>query len=57
MPVETWLHHIHDMEALRAGRITPKRATAMWIKHWHIGARQLKTYDRMADHQAQQDCA
>ena len=42
----TWVKHIRDMNALRAGEITPEMATAMWIQHWHVGARELEAYDR-----------
>lgn len=42
--VATWKHHIHDMEMLRMGRITPAQATAMWTKNWHTGQRQLHAY-------------
>jgi hypothetical protein len=42
----TWTHHIDDMDAMRAGKITPTQATAMWVHKWHLGARQLSTYDR-----------
>jgi hypothetical protein len=38
--VMTWMHHIHDMNALLAGKISPAQATAMWVKKWQIGARQ-----------------
>ncbi len=48
MALMTWVHHIHDMDALRAGKVTPEQATAMWIKNWKVGAQQLKTYDQKA---------
>jgi hypothetical protein len=41
----TWVHHIDDMDAMRAGKITPAQATSMWVHKWHLGARQLQTYD------------
>jgi hypothetical protein len=43
--VSTWEHHIHDMEMLRTGHITPAQATAAWRKNWKIGAGQLAAYD------------
>lgn len=54
--VATWVHHIHDMNALRAGRITAAQATAMWTQSWHTGAHQLKHYDRRAARALHQDC-
>lgn len=47
--VTTWKHHIMDMEALRAGKITPQHALRMWVMNWHLGVRQLKAYTRISD--------
>jgi hypothetical protein len=44
--VSTWEHHIHDMEMLRMGHITPAQATAAWQKNWKTGEKQLATYDK-----------
>ena len=44
--VSTWEHHIHDMEMLRMGHLTPAQATAAWHKNWKTGEKQLATYDR-----------
>ena len=46
--VTTWEHHIHDMEMLRMGHITPAQATAAWSKNWKTGAGQLAAYDAAA---------
>ena len=46
--VTTWKHHIMDMEALRAGKITPQHALQMWLMNWHLGVRQLHTYSRIS---------
>ncbi|MEO6411041.1 MAG: hypothetical protein ABIO48_00515 [Pedococcus sp.] len=43
--VSTWEHHIHDMEMLRMGHLTPAQATAAWQKNWKTGEKQLATYD------------
>lgn len=43
--VTTWQHHIHDMEMLRMGDITPAQATAMWRRNWHTGQRQLAAFE------------
>jgi hypothetical protein len=43
--VATWEHHIHDMEMLRMGHLTPAQATAAWNKNWRIGAGQLAAYE------------
>lgn len=46
--VTTWEHHVHDMEMLRMGHITPAQATAAWQKDWKTGERQLRAYDKAA---------
>jgi hypothetical protein len=43
---ETWMHHIHDMEALMVGEVTPEQAVATWVDKWRAGQRQIKAYDR-----------
>ncbi|MFC8501684.1 hypothetical protein ACFUC1_04950 [Pedococcus sp. NPDC057267] len=43
--VTTWQHHIHDMEMLRMGEITPAQATAMWQRNWHVGEGQLTAFE------------
>ncbi|GAB3449946.1 hypothetical protein GCM10027517_36870 [Phycicoccus ginsengisoli] len=43
--VTTWQHHIHDMEMLRMGDITPAQATSMWRRNWQTGQRQLSAFE------------
>ena len=43
---ETWMHHIHDMDALMAGEVTPEQAVAAWVDKWREGQHQLRVYDR-----------
>ena len=43
--VRTWTHHIHDMEMLRKGDITPAQATAAWKKDWRTGEKQLGAFE------------
>jgi hypothetical protein len=54
--VSTWEHHVHDMEALRRGDITPKQATAAWLKSWKTGAAQLNAYDAAQQRAAASRC-
>lgn len=42
--LSTWEHHIHDMDALLAGRITPGQAVARWQHSWRAGNAQLEAY-------------
>ena len=43
--VATWEHHVHDMEALMAGLITPEEASQAWLANWRSGNRELGQYD------------
>jgi len=43
--IDTWQRHIRDMEMLRMGRMSPARATQMWLMNWRRGVRQLDAYD------------
>jgi hypothetical protein len=40
----TWDKHVHDMEMLRMGHLSPAKATAMWIASWRTGVKQLEDY-------------
>jgi hypothetical protein len=55
--VTTWEHHVHDMEALRRGEITPKQATAAWLKSWKTGEAQLNAYDAAQQRAAASRCS
>ena len=53
--IDTWEHHIHDMEMLRSGELSPEDATAMWLSMWQQGVRDLDAYDAAAEDAEQQD--
>ena len=55
--VTTWEHHVHDMEMLRMGHITPAQATAAWRKNWKKGEKQLKAYEGAAAKASKIRCA
>jgi len=42
--VDTWSHHVHDMEMLRMGHMSPTMATKMWLASWKQGVRELGAY-------------
>ena len=42
--ITTWEHHIHDMELLRTGQISPAQATAKWNANWQAGQSELDAY-------------
>jgi len=54
--VTTWEHHVHDMEKLRRGELTPSQASAAWIKSWKTGERQYAAYDAAAKKAAATPC-
>jgi hypothetical protein len=45
--ITTWEHHIHDMELLRTGQISPAQATSKWQDNWQTGQRQVDQYAAM----------
>jgi hypothetical protein len=55
--VTTWEHHVHDMERLRQGEITPAEASALWKKSWKTGERQLRTFEAAVEDAASTRCA
>jgi hypothetical protein len=42
--VDMWEHHVHQMDMLRLGELTPERATRLWLKMWQTGQRDLADY-------------
>ncbi|MGZ4428539.1 MAG: hypothetical protein ACXVEU_09905 [Nocardioidaceae bacterium] len=54
--IETWRHHVRDMEMFRMGKMTPAQATHMWLRNWHRGVTQLNAYRVARKHAAGQHC-
>jgi hypothetical protein len=42
--LSTWAVHVHHMEMLRTGEMTPEEATQMWLQSWHTGNDQVRAY-------------
>lgn len=42
--VATWGRHVHHMEMLRDGTMSPATATQLWLASWQRGADQLHDY-------------
>jgi hypothetical protein len=55
--VTTWEHHVHDMEMLRMGHLTPAQATAAWRKNWKTGESQLAAYEKAAARASKVPCS
>jgi hypothetical protein len=49
--LETWRMHVHHMDMLRAGEMTPEEASALWLQSWREGDREVTDY-RAAARQA-----
>jgi hypothetical protein len=43
--IQTWHHHLRDMEPLRTGQMSPARATRLWLENWREGVKELDGYD------------
>ncbi len=42
--LRTWRRHVHHMEMLRHGHITPAAATSEWLRSWREGNDQVRAY-------------
>ena len=40
----TWEEHVHHMEMLRRGEMTPQEATDLWLQSWRQGVREVEAY-------------
>ena len=43
--IATWAEHVHHMDMLRLGQMTPEQATSAWLVSWRQGARELAEYE------------
>jgi hypothetical protein len=43
--INTWSHHVHDMEMLRTGKLSATQAAQMWQMNWQMGQNELIAYD------------
>ncbi|GAA5118296.1 hypothetical protein GCM10023339_30650 [Alloalcanivorax gelatiniphagus] len=50
--IKTWDTHVHHMDMLRMGTMSPEEATDMWLTMWQRGVRDLTTYRDAARHPA-----
>jgi hypothetical protein len=54
--IETWRRHVHHMEMLRDGEITPEQATQEWLASWHRSDRELAAYAATSGRAASVTC-
>jgi hypothetical protein len=46
--LRTWQIHVHHMNMLRSGEMTPDEATALWLQSWKQGDREVRAYREAA---------
>ncbi len=39
-----WREHVHHMEMLRDGEMSPEEATRLWLLNWRKGAQEVRAY-------------
>ena len=54
--IQTWHHHVIDMDLLRAGTLTPERALELWRRSWKQGVEELAAYRKQLDEIAPESC-
>jgi hypothetical protein len=42
--LETWRQHVHHMDMLRSGEMTPEEATRQWLQSWRQGDREVRAF-------------
>jgi hypothetical protein len=42
--IDTWERHVHHMDMLKLGTLSPEKATEMWLRMWKRGVRDLDVY-------------
>jgi hypothetical protein len=47
--IATWKHHMHAMDQLRSGQLSPSAATKMWLMMWQRGVHELEGFRAAAD--------
>jgi hypothetical protein len=52
----TWEEHVHHMEMLRRGEMTPTEATQLWLQSWQQGDREVRDYRAAARAAEGQTC-
>jgi hypothetical protein len=46
--ISTWADHVQAMDMLRMGKLSPARATQMWLSMWQRGTDQIDRYSAAA---------
>jgi hypothetical protein len=54
--LDTWQMHVHHMEMLRMGKMSPQEATQLWLQNWHQGNREVRAYRQAVRQTKGKDC-
>ena len=54
--VQTWHHHVIDMDLLLAGKLSPERALELWRRSWKQGVEELAAYREQLGKTALESC-
>jgi hypothetical protein len=54
--LKTWREHVHHMEMLRDGTMSPEEATRLWLASWRAGDRELQVYGQASREAASLSC-
>ena len=54
--IQTWHHHVIDMDLLRAGTLSPERALELWRRSWKQGVEELAAYRKQLGETALESC-
>jgi len=54
--IETWHHHVMDMNMLAAGKMSSARAVALWNEYWRQGQAEVHDYHVQVGQALQQHC-
>jgi hypothetical protein len=46
--IRTWSNHVQAMDMLRSGKLSPAKATRMWLAMWQRGTHEIDTYTEAA---------
>jgi hypothetical protein len=54
--IQTWHHHVIDMNLLRAGKLSPELALELWRRFWKQGLEELAAYGKQLGETASESC-
>jgi hypothetical protein len=46
--IRRWEHHVHDMDRMRLGLLSPATVSKRWVHDWQKGIREIAEYKSAA---------